>query len=47
MLRDKLEEAYTIVDVTDMLVKIGGMSRATLFSTSFRVSGDLKVFLRP
>ena len=35
MLRDKLEEAYTIVDVTDMLVKIGGMSRATLFSTSF------------
>ena len=35
LLREQLDGAYTIQDVTDMLVKAGGISRVTLFSDKF------------
>ena len=35
MLRDQLDELYSVQDVTDILVKVGGLSRATLFSKEF------------
>jgi len=35
LLREQLDEAYAIQDVTDMLVKAGGISRVALFSDKF------------
>ena len=34
-LRDEMDQSFTLDDVTDILRRIGGLSRATLFDKAF------------